>query len=125
MFQMSQNRALRKGMPFLPFPLHVPSAKESNVTFKRLRTDCGGQQSVDDNFSGQQNAPPTLKEPVHFSTNPGVSLVIALNVLGVPTEAVVDTAAQVSIISEDFFQQLKHCPIPSETILLRGAQKKS
>ena len=112
-------------MPFLPLALYIPSAKESNVAFKQLRTDCGGHQSVDDNVSGQQNVPITLNEPVHSPTNPCTSLVIALDVLGVPTEAVVDTAAQVSIVSENFLQQLEHWPIPSETILLKGAQKQS
>ncbi len=66
-----------------------------------------------------------LREVQFTSYYNGISLVIPLEVQGVKTHAIVDTAAQVSIISEDL-TKLINPPLTSvEKVLLRGAGKSS
>ena len=55
----------------------------------------------------------------------GISLVIPLKIQGVPAHATIDTAAQVSIISEGLAKRIKPPLISIEKVLLRGAQKSS
>ena len=85
---------------------------------------------------GQSNPPASVSEAdcgshyglqeIQFSTNPGTSLVIPIRIKGIHTYAVVDTAAQVSIISEDVFRQIKHpLTVSEKKILLTGAAKNS
>ena len=54
-----------------------------------------------------------------------ISLVIPLKVQGVSTPAMVDTAAQVSIISEDLAKQLSPPSKLGEKVVLRGAGRSS
>jgi hypothetical protein len=51
------------------------------------------------------------------------SVLIQLDLHGTPVKAVVDTAAQITLVSSDFYQSLTNKPELSEKILLKGAGK--
>ena len=64
-------------------------------------------------------------QAIQFSSNPCISLVIAIRISDVRTYTVIDMAAQVSIISEEVFSQMKYPPTKIEgKVLLTGAAKK-
>ena len=103
-------------------------------------TDCTGQQSVNSKPIGHSKPLPTIQSQplptkvninqtssvvheIKLSSNPGISLVIPIKVHGINTHAVVDTAAQVSILSDELFDKLKHPTTPCKQVLLRGAGK--
>ena len=97
-------------------------------------TDCDGQQSVNLELTGKTKPMPidfnadqasSVIQEIQLSQNPGISLIIPIKVQGLSAQAVVDTAAQVSIISNDLFDKINHPKMPSEQVLLRGAGKGS
>ena len=66
----------------------------------------------------------TLRE-IQFSPSKTVSLVIPVKIRGVHTQAVIDTAAQVSIISEELAEKITPPFQVKEKVILRGAEKSS
>ena len=89
----------------------------------------GHTQPINHQFSadlniGQKNNKETVLREVKFSSNHnGISVVIPIKLHVVQTHAVVDTAAQVSIISEDITKQIKNLLKPTEEVLLSGRDK--
>ena len=63
----------------------------------------------------------TIRE-VHMGTKrEGWNLVIPAKILGRECNAIIDTAAQVTVINRDFFQTLENRPSVVETVNLKGA----
>ena len=90
----------------------------------------GQLQQMDDKNKSTPTVPgSTLSEAqlreVNFHKSPGESLIIPCCVNGVKTQAVIDTAAQVSIISVELLAQMRRPLVSLEKVLLRGAGKGS
>lgn len=58
-----------------------------------------------------------------FSNSRGISLVIPVQIQGVHTQAIIDTTAQVSIISEELANTISPPCKVKDQVLLRGAEK--
>ena len=67
---------------------------------------------------------PKLRE-VTYSTSSDVTLVVPTKLCGLQLDAVVDTAAQVTIINEKFLSDISTLPSHSEKIILREASQGS
>ena len=78
----------------------------------------GNSASTEESCSAQ------LRE-VSYQANVGTSLVVPAQVNGVKTNAVVDTAAQVSIISQELLAEMSSPLSAVEKVILRGAGKDS
>ncbi len=93
-------------------------------TFKRARTEqLGDRCSVQPCFDhpGPVANPGNILPQINVRDIKGMSLVIDIVVNGHETEAVVDTAANVTLISESFFNSLPCHNTPlGKTVILRG-----
>lgn len=76
--------------------------------------------SHDQELEPQGHRQPTLRE-VRLR-DPGVSLIIPAKVSGLKVSPVVDTAAQVILISKSAWNRIRHQPPITETVILHGAE---
>ena len=101
-----------------------------------MQTGCTGLQPVQVKTLGHHNSkleqtpcktnvPIAELQEVKLSTNPGITLVVPIQVEGVCTYAVVDTAAQVSILNNEITNKIGHAALVKEPLILKGADKTS
>jgi hypothetical protein len=68
----------------------------------------------------------TIREVEIGASDPSkqLNLLVSVKVNGVLTKAVLDTASQVTVMSEDMFEKIADpAPIKAETVFLKGAAK--
>ena len=100
----------------------------SNETNHNVRASANtGHKLVDQsslNSDAKKSVQPcvsSIREVTFDRTACGLSIVIPAKVNGQPCNAIIDSAAQVTVISEQFFKTLKHQPEILETVYLKGA----
>ena len=96
-----------------------------NTEFTNVTSSgCSNQQSSITSAVNDCLTKTSLRE-IKFSYSKAVSLVIPAKVRGVPTHAIIDTAAQASIISEELADTIFPPLQVKEEVILRGAEKSS
>ena len=85
-----------------------------------------GSSTVPPSIGNPELSGSQLREVSYFESDPDdehITLLIPVRVNGIQVQAVVDTAAQVSIVSTDLMRKMKTRLTSSESVRLRGAEK--